>query len=108
MGQLPRFLWLDGGLQTYGHWFAAPVGSYQANGMMGNVWEWVQDCYLSYAGAPTDGSAHEKANDCRGRVVRGGAWDDAPSVLRSAERFWLGSGNRNNNVGFRVARTLPP
>ena len=95
-----------------GYWFAAPVGSYRPNAwglhdMLGNVWEWVQDCHLSYAGAPSDGSAHE-TNDCQGRVVRGGAWDDPPSVLRSAERFWLGSGNRNNNIGLRVARTLPP
>jgi formylglycine-generating enzyme required for sulfatase activity len=95
-----------------GYWFAAPVGSFRPNAwglhdMLGNVWEWVQDCYLSYAGAPTDGSAHE-TNDCRGRVLRGGAWDEPPSVLRSAERFWLGSGNRNNNVGLRVAKTLPP
>jgi formylglycine-generating enzyme required for sulfatase activity len=75
--------------------------------MLGNVWEWVQDCYLPYAAAPGDGSAHETAA-CRGRVVRGGAWDDPPAVLRPAERFWLGAGNRNNNIGLRVARTLPP
>ncbi len=95
-----------------GHWYAAPVGRYRPNAwglhdMMGNVWEWVQDCYLPYAGAPSDGSAHE-TNGCRGRVVRGGAWDDPPAVLRSAERFWLGAGNRNNNIGLRLARTLPP
>ncbi len=94
-----------------GHWYAAPVGSYRPNAwglhdMLGNVWEWVQDCYLSYASGPSDGSANE-TNDCRGRVVRGGAWDDPPAVLRSAERFWLGPGNRNNNIGLRVARTVP-
>jgi sulfatase modifying factor 1 len=95
-----------------GYWFAAPVGRYKPNAwglhdMLGNVWEWVQDCYLPYADAPTDGSAHE-ATDCRGRVLRGGAWDEPPSVLRSAERFTLGSGNRTSNAGLRVARSLPP
>ena len=62
---------------------------------------------LPYTGAPNDGSAHE-TKGCKGRVVRGGAWDDHIDVLRSAERFWLGAGNRNNNIGLRVARTLPP
>jgi sulfatase modifying factor 1 len=75
--------------------------------MLGNVWEWVQDCYLPYAGAPSDGSAHE-TDSCRGRVLRGGAWDEPPAVLRSAERFWQGPGNRRSNVGLRVARALPP
>ena len=95
-----------------GYFFAAPVGNYRPNAwglhdMLGNVWEWVQDCYLPYTGAPADGSAHD-ANDCKGRVVRGGAWDDPPGVLRSAERFWMGSASRNNNIGLRLARTLPP
>jgi formylglycine-generating enzyme len=95
-----------------GHWYAAPVGSFQPNAwglhdMLGNVWEWVQDCYLPYTEAPSDGSAFE-VNGCKGRVVRGGAWDDPPAELRSAARFWFGPSNRNNNVGLRVARTLPP
>lgn len=94
------------------YWYVAPAGSYRPNAwglhdMLGNVWEWVQDCHLPYGDAPGDGSAHE-ANDCRGRVVRGGAWDEPPDVLRSAARFWLGAANRNNNIGLRLARTLPP
>ena len=104
--------WSESALCKDGYWFAAPVGKYRPNAwalhdMLGNVWEWVQDCHLSYAGAPSDGSAHE-TNDCQRRVVRGGAWDEPPSVLRSAERFSFGPANRSSNVGLRVARTLPP
>ena len=45
--------------------------------MIGNVWEWVEDCWHdSYRGAPTDGSAWTTGGaDCR-RVVRGGSWVD--------------------------------
>ena len=89
----------------------APVGSFQANAfgvhdMHGNVWEWVEDCRNdSYAGAPSDGSAW-RSGDCSWRVLRGGSWDFNPRHLRSADRDWYPSGNRNDSYGFRVARTL--
>src|SRR6516162_8380458 len=66
----------------------APVGSFQPNAlglydMVGNVWEWVEDCYHeNYNGAPTDGSAWT-SDDCRHRVARGGAWYSFPGNLRS-------------------------
>ena len=90
-----------------------PVGSFPANGfglhdMHGNVWEWVQDCWnFSYTGAPNDGSAWE-SGDCSERVLRGGSWYNEPWFLRSANRSWLNTGNRFNEIGFRVARTLTP
>ena len=70
----------------------APAGSYQANGfglydVLGNVWEWTQDCWkASYGGAPRDGRAWEWG-ECSHRVLRGGSWYDFPGILRSAFRF---------------------
>lgn len=96
-----------------GHARAAPVGSYRANpwglhDVLGNVWEWVQDCnQQSYQGAPVDGSAWEHG-DCSRRGLRGGSWGSSPWYLRSVDRNQVGTGNRNVISGFRVARTLAP
>ena len=90
----------------------APVGSFTANAfglhdMLGNVWEWVQDCYQgNYNGAPADGSAWSKGDCSRRRVVRGGGWDIYPGNLRSARRLSYATVRRVYNLGFRVGRTL--
>jgi formylglycine-generating enzyme required for sulfatase activity len=93
----------------------APVASFPANpfglhDVHGNVSEWVQDCYRS--GQSAQGAAHETA-DCAAsgsggtqRVLRGGSWKNNPMYLRSASRNRLGSVNRFDFVGFRVARML--
>ena len=91
----------------------AAAGSYLSNGhflydMLGNVWEWVEDCWhSSYAGAPTDGSAWTNG-ECGERVFRGGAWTHQPRALRAANRFGIFPGDRGTEIGFRVARTLAP
>jgi formylglycine-generating enzyme required for sulfatase activity len=88
------------------------VGSFQPNAfglhdMYGNVWEWVEDCYKNtYSGGPIDGSA-AKFGDCNLRVLRGGSWTSAEG-LRSADRGRNSSDLKDNDVGFRVARTLTP
>jgi formylglycine-generating enzyme required for sulfatase activity len=91
----------------------APVGSFAANGfglydMVGNVWEWTEDCYHeSFEEAHPDGSAW-RSGVCRRHVVRGGSWSSMPGLLRSADRKWNTADDRNNDLGFRVARTLKP
>ena len=89
----------------------APVGSYPANAfglhdMHGNVFEWVQDCYInSYKNAPADGSAVPDKEGCS-RVLRGGSWVNDPRDLRAAQRNNGSPVYRNSSLGFRVARTL--
>ena len=70
-----------------------PVGSFPANNfglhdMHGNVSEWVEDCWHEEyaASVPADGSAWLDEGDCKGRVVRGGSWEDSRTELRSASR----------------------
>lgn len=92
-----------------------PVKSFQPNAwglyqVHGNVWEWVEDCWHdNYSGAPADGSAWT-TGDCIFRVLRGGSWDDFPSVLRAAYRSLNTPDNRSGGYvyGLRVARTLNP
>ena len=94
-----------------GHYFTATVGSYARNGfglydMIGNAWEWTEDCWnASYAGAPADGAAW-LAGDCRQRVSRGGSWSTVPRFARSAARNRNSADHRDNLTGFRLARTL--
>ncbi|MCI0591136.1 MAG: formylglycine-generating enzyme family protein [Gammaproteobacteria bacterium] len=89
----------------------APVGSFKANAwglhdMLGNVWEWVQDCpHDNYIGAPTLGSQSweaENGGDCSKRVVRGGSWFVAPRYVRVAHRSWNDPDDRGSGLGFRL------
>jgi formylglycine-generating enzyme required for sulfatase activity len=91
----------------------SPVGSFKPNAFglhdtVGNVWQWVRDCYhIDYSGAPADGSAWI-SGDCSFRVVRGGSWSGNPQDLRSANRGRDPTTSRDNDVGFRIGRTLLP
>ncbi len=102
---------VDGSGSQWSNTQTAPVGSFPANGfglhdMIGNVWEWTQDCWnKNYHRAPTGGSAWESGN-CGVRVVRGGSWLSTADVARVAIRFRLEPADRDFDLGFRLARTL--
>jgi formylglycine-generating enzyme required for sulfatase activity len=93
----------------------APVKTYRPNtwglyDLHDNAWEWVADCWhKDYKGAPSNGSAW--TSSCAGgerRVLRGGGWSYFPDSTRSADRNWNAPHYRNDNTGFRLARTLTP
>jgi len=85
-----------------------PVGSYPPNpfgiyDVIGNVWQWTEDCWSGDPkGAPSDGSART-GNDCGGRrVQRGWGWIAAPDSV--ADRQSGDPNSRGHAVGFRVTR----
>jgi formylglycine-generating enzyme len=104
--ELGDYAWYNAnsGKQTH------PVGQKKPNGlgiydMTGNMWEWVQDIYSSFAY-----SSHTRNNPIytgsgANRVLRGGRYFDDPRSVRAAYR---GSGNPSDRIwgpGFRLART---
>jgi formylglycine-generating enzyme required for sulfatase activity len=85
-----------------------PVESYPPNpfglrDLHGNVCEWVADSWHeNYHGAPADGRAWTEPDETR-QVIRGGAWDYLPRLLRSSWRDWRQADYLADNLGFRVA-----
>ncbi|MEI8292774.1 MAG: formylglycine-generating enzyme family protein [bacterium] len=78
-----------------------PVGAYPPNAfglfdMLGNVCEWVRDLWRP------DYQTGPQVNETR-RVLRGGAWDYLPRLLRCSWRDALAHDTRRDNVGFRIA-----
>jgi formylglycine-generating enzyme required for sulfatase activity len=92
-----------------GYVYTAPVGSFAPNAfglydMLGNVFEWVADCWhADYRGSPSDGSAWT-SGDCTQRDLRGGSWFTSPEYVSVAARNRFDAGYRSNTIGFRLVR----
>lgn len=91
---------------------AVAVGSFRPNAfglhdMHGNVWEWVEDCWNDEYGPalPRDGQP-ALTGDCKGRVLRGGSWEDGAADVRAAARVASAATDRSWSDGIRVAREL--
>jgi sulfatase modifying factor 1 len=96
-----------------GYVFTAPVGSFKANSfglndMLGNVFQWTDDCWhADYTGVPTDGSSRTYG-DCSERELRGGSWFTTPEFVRASYRNHFGVNYRASSVGIRLVRDIAP
>jgi formylglycine-generating enzyme required for sulfatase activity len=125
-GVIDRYAWGDGSLKEWsdrpdgkgdlrryrdGFFGPAPVASFEANAfrlhdMLGNVSEWVADCYLpDYKGKGSEQSARI-APDCSRRTVRGASWASEDDTLRLSWRGEQEADAASNTIGFRVVRDL--
>jgi formylglycine-generating enzyme required for sulfatase activity len=86
-----------------------PVKQLSPNGyglydMTGNVWEWTWDWYAESYGSGVQTDPHGPVSGSR-RVYRGGGWSDPPASARVAFRLRFPPSLRNDDLGFRLART---
>jgi len=104
--------WMDELVCTGTQSWTVPVASYDANpwgvyDMLGNVWEWVDDCATpDHTGMPTDGSAR-RDGDCTRRISKGGAFHSRVWLARPATRGGGQPGiNRPAAAGIRIVREI--
>ena len=74
--------------------------------MSGNLWELCYDWYNSsyYTSSPSNYPTGPSSGSTR--VVRGGFWNRSANFSRCADRLDNLPSDRNNFIGFRVARTV--
>ena len=76
-----------------------PPNSFGLFDLLGNVCEWTQDLWRP------DYQSQPRPNESR-RVLRGGAWDYLPRLLRCSWRDALDSRKARDNIGFRIAANI--
>jgi len=75
-----------------------PANKYGLYDMLGNVWEWVDDCHKrDYQVGIGD------RTECYNRTIRGGSFATSAKGVRSAARGYFPASRRDVNIGFRVA-----
>jgi formylglycine-generating enzyme required for sulfatase activity len=89
----------------------SPVGKFAPNAfglydMIGNVWEWIEDCYaMPYPDLPNDGSPN-LSKGCDRRGSKGGSWRTNIERQRPAFRGRDPEALTSQIFGMRVARDL--
>lgn len=91
-----------------------PVRSFAPNtfgffDMSGNVWEWVEDCWVeNYVNAPQDQSARIVSGRCGNYTIRGGAWNSPRRQITTTSRLGIWASTQSNYIGFRLVREEKP
>src|SRR5262249_24052805 len=99
--------WYDGNSGSKTH----EVSQKQANNWglldtLGNVWEWVADCYANYpSGAALDPTGPASGTS---RALRGGSWNCNPRLARVSIHAAFGPAVRDGYFGLRCTGNVLP
>lgn len=91
-----------------------PVGTKKPNGlgihdMAGNVWEWVQDKFVTPYPIAVENNPRIEHGGEEKRVMRGGSWDGKVNYVRCGirNRYVPDFADAVGRVGLRVVRDIP-
>ncbi len=104
--QLGEYAWYNKNAWNIREKYAHQVGKKRPNqwglfDLHGNCWEWTADDFAAYpSGTVTDPFVRNGGSD---RVYRGGGFNGSSSFCRSANRNRSLLGDRDNELGFRLA-----
>ena len=91
--------------------FTAPSASFPSNeagmhDLVGNLREWVADCYLAERDFSNLSYSAISDSRCKQHVVKGTSWLQGAEPLSVTERIGFDSNDAFNTVGFRLVRPL--
>lgn len=103
-GVAEEMMWHSGNSEDKTHPVAEKLpNAFGLYDMYGNVSEWTEDIYSpTYEGLPDDGSANTAIGDTKLRVIRGGSWNNFPTLSRSQSRTKYPANSVSIVIGFRV------
>ena len=102
----------EGAVEVNDQWEnTAPVGQFEPNrwgvhDVAGNVYEWVEDCFVGALPSIETDAAAILADPCDAHVMRGGAWYSDPDRISLIYNAYQTPDHRHMVIGFRVVRDL--
>ena len=105
---LGEVAWYYGNSSSTTHVVAAKLpNEFGFHDMSGNVMEWVWDRWATSYPSSDPVTDPEGPGAGTSRGLRGGCWCNPAANVRVAVRGYHGPVSRNNNIGLRLARTIP-
>jgi formylglycine-generating enzyme required for sulfatase activity len=82
-----------------------PANKFGFHDMSGNVWEWVEDCWVdNYVNASDDQSPRKVSGKCSNFTIRGGGWNSPARQISTTSRLGVSADTRSNYIGFRLVK----
>jgi formylglycine-generating enzyme required for sulfatase activity len=75
-------------------------------GMLGNVWEWTQDCWIETYDRNQNDTQPRILDQCGNHALRGGSFNFVSRFATPSSRIGVSASTSTDYIGFRVVREL--